>query len=401
MRYFANLFLIMFLSDGVISVFDELLSLFSVEALADLRNFFASAVILTAVPMYLCLGIDKRLPKRGFLPIILFLFGCPLASWCFPSLSGSRTYGLLVAFSQVFLCVLPIVHFRKIGVNNLLMTKAMFRSTFFSFRNTLLFGVANLFIIPIALVLLALSAADSFLENKTSGYMRLAPDGIYMTERVYRHDNKTIRLVGMIHVGEKEYYDDLVGSVWPGRTLVLAEGVTDKKKLLKNKFGYGKMAGFFGLTSQEKLHFKGRLIEAGETEERGFEGGESGTADILRADVDISAFHPSTINFLNTYGRYLNDSASFAGALKEFKTWANRNVTPEMNKTLMDDILYLRNREVIRHLEKALCRYDTIVIPWGALHMTEIEESVLRRGFVLQEERRRMSINFMKFLKAR
>jgi hypothetical protein len=277
----------------------------------------------------------------------------------------------------------------------------MFRSPFFSLRNTLIFVAANLFVIPMALVFITLSAADSFIETRTSGFMRIAPDGIYMTERVYRHDNKTIRLVSMIHVGEKEYYDDLVRSVLPGRTLVLAEGVTDKKKLLKNKFGYGKMAGFFGLTSQEKLQFKGRLIEAGETEERGFERRGSGTTDILRADVDISAFHPSTINFLNTYGKYLNESASFTYALKEFNSWANKNVTPEMNKTLMDDILYLRNREVIRHLENALSRYDNIVIPWGALHMTEIQESILRRGFVLQEERRRMSINFVKLLKAR
>jgi hypothetical protein len=401
MRYFANLFLIMFLTDGVISVFDELLSLFSVQALSGPRNFIASAVILLAVPIYLCLGVDKRLPKRIFLPLIIFVFWCPLSFWFFPSFSGSKAYALLIAFGQAFLSISPFVYLRKMGCHSILMTKTMFRSPFFSLRNTLIFVAANLFVIPMALVFITLSAADSFIETRTSGFMRIAPDGIYMTERVYRHDNKTIRLVSMIHVGEKEYYDDLVRSVLPGRTLVLAEGVTDKKKLLKNKFGYGKMAGFFGLTSQEKLQFKGRLIEAGETEERGFERRGSGTTDILRADVDISAFHPSTINFLNTYGKYLNESASFTYALKEFNSWANKNVTPEMNKTLMDDILYLRNREVIRHLENALSRYDNIVIPWGALHMTEIQESILRRGFVLQEERRRMSINFVKLLKAR
>jgi hypothetical protein len=398
MRFFGNLFLIMFLSDGVISVFDELLSVFSVSALSGLRYFISYAVILTAFPIYLCLGIDKRLPKRVFLPLILFLFWCPLATWFFPSLSGSRPYGLFASFAQVFLSVLPILHVRKMGGHNLLMTKAMFRSPFFSLRNTLLFGAANLFIIPFALLLTALSAANSYLENKTSGFMRIAPDGIYMTERAYRHGNKTIRLVGMIHVGEKEYYDDLVGSVSSGRTLVLAEGVTDKKKLLKNKFGYGKMAGFLGLTSQEKLKFNGRLIEEGKAEESRFERKDAGI-DILGADVDISDFQPSTVNFLNTYGKYMNENASFAAALKDFNNWANKNVTPEMNKTLMDDILYLRNREVIRHLEIALSRYDTIVIPWGALHMAELEEWVLGRGFKLQKERRRISINFLKFLK--
>jgi len=402
MRVFANLFLILFLVDGGISIFDELLSLFSLgTALPGLRNFFASVVIVMSVPIYLCLGIDKRLPKRVFLPPILYIFWCAIATWFFPSFSDNRIYGLLAASGQVFLGILSISHIRKMGGHNLLMTKAMFQSPFFSIRNTLLFGAANLFIIPIALLLLGLSSASSYIDEQTSGFVRLAPDGLYMTERVYRLDDKTIRLVSMIHVGEKEYYDALVGSLSSGRTIVLAEGVTDEQNLLRNKFGYGKMAGFLGLTSQEKMQFKGRLIEAGEIEKPGFEGGEAGITDILRADVDIRTFHPSTISFLNTLGKHLMDSTSFAEALLSFNAWAKKNVTPEVNKTIMDDILYQRNREVIRHLGKVLSRYDTIVIPWGALHMPGIEESVLARGFLLQENKERISIDFRKLLLGR
>jgi hypothetical protein len=401
MRYFANLFLIMFLTDGVISVFDELLSLFSVQALSGLRNFIASAVILLAVPIYLCLGVDKRLPKRIFLPLIFFVFWCPLSLWFFPSLSGSKTYPLLIAFGQVFLSISPFLYLRKMGGHSILMTKTMFRSPFFSLRNTLIFAAANLFVVPIALVLITLSAADSYIEKKTSGFMRIAPDGIYMSDRVYRLDDKTIRLVAMIHLGEKEYYRDLSGSVSSRRTIVLAEGVTDKMKLLRNKFGYGKIAGFLGLTSQEKMRFNGRLIGDGEIKDQEFKGTDAGATDILGADVDVSAFHPSTICFLNAFGTYMNDNASFLEALQAFNKWANKNVTPEMNNTLMEDILYLRNRTVIQHMGQALSRYDTIVIPWGALHMPEIEDAVLRRGFVLKEERRRISISFVKFFTGR
>jgi hypothetical protein len=53
---------------------------------------------------------------------------------------------------------------------------------------------------------------------------------------------------------------------------------------------------------------------------------------------------------------------------------------------------------VIRHLEKALVRYDTVIIPWEALHMKEIEAEVLKRGFKLKEERERVSIDFRKML---
>jgi hypothetical protein len=79
-------------------------------------------------------------------------------------------------------------------------------------------------------------------------------------------------------------------------------------------------------------------------------------------------------------------------------SWAEQNITPEMYTVIMDDILHRRNLAVISHLEKAFMRYDTVIIPWGALHMKEIEAEVLRRGFVLQEERERVSIDFRKLL---
>ena len=121
MRVFANLFLILFLANGGISIFDELLSLFSLgTALPGMRNFFASVVIVMAIPIYLCLGIDKRLPKRIFLPLILYIFWCAIATWFFPSLTGNRTYGLLAASGQVFLSILPVFHIRKMGGHNLL-----------------------------------------------------------------------------------------------------------------------------------------------------------------------------------------------------------------------------------------------------------------------------------------
>ena len=66
-----------------------------------------------------------------------------------------------------------------------------------------------------------------------------------------------------------------------------------------------------------------------------------------------------------------------------------------MYEIIIDDILHRRNMGVIHYLDKALVRYDTVVIPWGALHMTEIEAEVLKRGFKLQEERERVSIAFL------
>jgi hypothetical protein len=396
-RVFANLFLILFFADGMISILDELLSLCSTGAgIPGLRTLVAGAVIALAVPIYLCLGIDKRLPKRIFIPLILFIFCMPFSTWFFPSLSGNRLYSLLAAFGQLLVCILTILHIRRTGSHSLLMPVEMFQPPFFSIRNTLIFVAANLFIIPTFLVVLVLSATNSYLCRSTAGFMRLTPGGLQMIEREYRFNNKTVRLRGMIHVGDKHYYDELVHSVPSTRTIILAEGVTDEQNLLRNRFGYGKVSNFLGLASQEKMRFKGRMIEAVEIEKPATEKIEPGLPDILRADVDIRTFHPSTILVLNTFGKHMTDSSSFPQAMIAFNAWANKNITAQVQKTLMNDILHSRNRELLRNLDRALLRYDTIVVPWGAMHLPEIEKSLLDRGFALRQERKIVGIDFRK-----
>jgi hypothetical protein len=284
------------------------------------------------------------------------------------------------------------------------MPAEMFEAPMFGLRNTLVFGGVNLFVIPLALAMLVLHAANAYMAVNTSGFLRIAPRGIYMSERLYCRDKRTIRLAGMIHVGEKGYYDELGGSVAQGRTIVLAEGVTDDKGRLRSRLDYGRVAGLLGLTSQEELRFRGRLIGPEALDEPRVlspdaqERGGAGPADILRADLDVGAFRPPTILFLNTIGKQLQESRSLVKGLMTVNAWAEKNMTREMHDVIMDDILHRRNMEVIRYLGKAIDRYDTIVIPWGAMHMKELEAEVIRRGFVLQEERERLSIDFLRML---
>ncbi|HEY3309618.1 MAG TPA: hypothetical protein VGJ93_14285 [Desulfuromonadaceae bacterium] len=404
MRVFANLFLILFLADGGFSLVDELVSLLSpLESFTALRSLLAGTVIIMAVVVYICLGIDRRLPKRVFLPLIVFVFFCPLSTWLFPALAGIKTFGLIAAVAQVVLGMLPLCYFRKGGACCLTLPPEMFAAPFFSRKNILIFSAANLLVVPLALALLVLSVANSYITGYTSGFMRLGPDGLRMTERIYRRDNRTIRLAAMIHVGSREYYDELVGSIAPGRIIVLAEGVSDDENLLRNRIDYGKMADFLGLTSQKEMHFRGRLIEAEELESpvrsRGAgDDKQAGTVDILRADVDVSDFRPPTILLLDAFGKHMQESRSFVKGVLALNSWGEKNITPEMYAIIIDDILHRRNMGVIGHLEKALVRYDTVVIPWGALHMKEIEAEVLKRGFRLQEERERVSIDFRKML---
>lgn len=400
MRAFANLFLILFAADGAVSFFHEIVSLIHpLPGITGLRELLASVVIVMAIAAYFCLGIDRRLPKRVFLPLILFVCWAPVSGSILPSLSQSSTYGVVAAAGQLLLCLLPIHHFRSGSRPSLVMPEPMFKAPFFSLRNTLLFATANLFILPLVLALLVFGAVHSFLETNASGFMRLAPDGLHMAEKVYRRHDSTIRLAAMIHVAEKKYYRELVDSVAKGRTLVLAEGVTDDRNLLRDQLDYGKVASYLGLVSQQEMQFRGRVIEAAELEKPSPGSSARPRTDILRADVDVSSFRPQTIEFLNVLGAHMKKSPSPGRDLLGLNGLSKKYFTPEMQQVVMDDILHRRNKEVIRHLRKAVDRYDTVLIPWGALHMPEIEAEILNQGFELQQVRERVSMDFRKMLR--
>ena len=408
MRSFANLFLILFLADGGFSLVDELVPLISpLMPFTAVRNLLAGSVIIMAAALYLCLGIDRRLPKRLFLPMIVFVFFCPFSTWLFPPLAEIRVYGLITAVIQLLLGSLPLRYFRSGEARSLTMPPELFTRPWFGLRNTLIFCGVNLLVLPLVLALFGLSVGDAYLADATSGFMRLSPGGFRMTERVYRRDNRTIRLAAMIHVGNRGYYDELAASIAPGKTIVLAEGVSDDQELLHDRIDYGKMAGYLGLTSQKDMQFRGRVIEAEELESprqsRGDAEGKppSGEVDILRADVDVSVFRPPTILLLNTLGKQMQESPSFVKGVTQLNAWGEENITPDMYAIIMDDILHRRNMTLIRHLDQALVRYDTVVIPWGALHMKEVEAEVLKRGFTLQTERKRVSIDFRRMLSGR
>lgn len=405
MRVFANLFLIMFLADGGFSLMDELVPLLSpLSSFATLRNLLAETVILMAVAVYICLGIDRRLPKRIFLPQILFVLICPFSTWLFPFLADIRAYGLMAAAAQLSLGMLPLFSFRKGGDRCLTMGPEIFTAPFFRLKNTLIFSTANLLAAPFVLTLLALFAANAYMVEYSAGFMKLDPGGLRMTERVYTRDNRTIRLTAMIHVGNSEYYDGVAESIGTDRTIVLAEGVTDDKGLLAGDINYGKMAGYLGLTSQHEMQLKGRVIEAEDLESP--RTGSSGAGeekpksevDILRADADVSNFRPPTILLLNALGKSMQESDSFVSSVKSINSWSQKNLTPEMYEIIIGDIIHRRNMVVLGYLDKALERYDTVVIPWGALHMNELETEVLKRGFKLQQEQQRVSIDFHKML---
>jgi hypothetical protein len=61
---------------------------------------------------------------------------------------------------------------------------------------------------------------------------------------------------------------------------------------------------------------------------------------------------------------------------------------------VMADILDKRNDVVIAGMVQTLNSYDTIIIPWGAMHMPAIEAAVLQQGFAPGKAEERLSLDF-------
>lgn len=393
MRKLANLFLLLFLVSAVFGIANELLGIFfGLQILSRGEQLVWLACIFFGGLVFLGLGFNKHLPKIILIPLFIWLFWSLLRFWPLKNIVGEY-FQLYAACGQLLLSVAVLKFNWHRNHKSPFLVRSQFHGPAFSGRNLFQFYLISIPLVPIALLLISYSFVDHLIEETTAGFVQLEPTGLYMTERIYRQNDKQIQLTGMIHLGQKDFYADLMALIPDDRTLILTEGVTDKRGLLTERFGYGKIADLLGLTSQEKVHFQGRLITAIELDKPNTE--KQAIPDILRADIDLKQFNPHTLEVLNALAKYILNAESLTAGYLEFNHWTQEHINPDSNKIIMADLIHKRNQSVIDYLPKALKKYDTLIIPWGALHMKGIEKAVLEKGFILTEQRNRLSIDFL------
>ncbi len=142
------------------------------------------------------------------------------------------------------------------------------------------------------------------------------------------------------------------------------------------------------------MHLDGNLLEL---DNLGLAAGiqrDETKPDIVQADTDLNRFNPQTVEFLNVIARTLLGDKPLAQGFAAYSDWVKVHGTPKMISGVMDDILYKRNAVVIDALYRSLDRYDTIVIPWGGMHMPAIESALLERGFVPGDKKERLLFAF-------
>ena len=370
-----NLCLWLFLAGGLISLLDDSLVLFlHVSALTILRMGIVFFGCLMAVLVYCMMGLTPLIPKRLFLPTVLFtpvvqLVYLPCLIYSF---NRMPQVAWVCSLSQVILGLLVLYYVQgALQFRWSLIGEHKLGTRKFSWGNSFGFLFINVCVLLPAVLAYLLICAALALGHFTDGFVALRPEGLKVQVRKYvRDDGKTVRLIPMIHVGDAEFYRNLNASI-PTNAIVLLEGVSDRQNLLTNHLSYKRMANGLGLTEQ-KMVFK----------PHGFKS--------VRADIDVEQFAKGTVDFLNMialiYSRGVN--AQTVPLLLQDSS------SPEDLEKVMEDILVKRNQHLLDEIQTRLAQWENLVVPWGAAHMPGIEAGIQRAGFHLDQTQEVVIIRF-------
>jgi len=387
--WLANLYLIAFAGDALLSCADDALRALAGEhpALHMARTFVGLALLLASMLMPLLLLFVPHLPKLVFLPPIaftlFFLFGTRFVPFSIAWLSVVQA--LVAAGSFLIL---------RARTGAWLLAPARLPRKRYLVARTMLATMVTVVALPLmasAVVVLGLVAA---LERETAGWLDLTASGIDVRESVLTKDGRTVVLTAMMHYGEEDFYRTLLDGL-PARSLVLAEGITDRGKRLSAFPSALKIAKMFGLTQQPGLGGATRPRAAGAApshpgESRPPTTGSGTHPDVVRADIDAAEFSDTTIAVLHDLaGLYGGDAMT-----ESLRRLVARTRTGDDLAVFKREVIDMRNANLLATFDDRAEAYTTIMIPWGALHMPGLEAGLLERGYRVDTQRQRAVVRF-------
>jgi hypothetical protein len=391
---FANFYLILFAVDAALSVAAGVLGLTEANPLGDIQETFGDILILATLAMLIVVIFTPQLPKLFFLPLNLFVFWVTFGAPPF-DLTVASTFAAVCVLEAVLIASLLLINKMRTGYW-LMSAQLLPHKTHLVLRAIVSFAVLGI-IMPLAAVSLLVVAAGQMIEKQTAGYLQFTSSGIEVRETVLKRDQKTVRLVGMIHVGESSFYDRLYAS-FPPTALVLAEGVTDRQGKLAGSFSYNRLAEVLGLKVQPQLGAPAHGSDADKAPAAAKPTPPVSSAPrepisipatatrprIIYADADVSDFSPTTVRFLGKVGE-IYSSRSFDELMARLNAIGDEFTEADL-QGVFEDILYKRNSRLLAEFDKEIGDYDTIIIPWGAQHMPGLESALLQRGFRIESQ---------------
>jgi hypothetical protein len=247
---------------------------------------------------------------------------------------------------------------------------------------------ASVLSVPVGLLGLA-----RVVEEVSAGYVRLAPGGIDLTERIFEKDGRRVHLFGMAHIADGGFYETLnevLAEPLEGHRLVLLEGVSDKEGIMPKSFAsgktYGDLARRFGLAEQSVGFAVSAKMADGADSRRQWE--ERGV-DFRNADVDLGELSPEHRDRLVALLVAMEDlSLASLFAMPEGMDAA------ELEDLIVEGLIRRRNERLMEVFAEAEAGYAEIFIPWGAAHLPDVERRLESLGYRAVEERRRRGIDF-------
>jgi len=392
---FANVYLVAFAIDGGLSLVDDILRTTGASPLEGLRYLVSSFVDVATLAMLIFIAFVPHLPKVVFVPPVLFVLWLAFGAPPFDDTLQSTSIALDIIQIAVIAAVLLVSKLRSGGW--LMNAQVLPHKTHLVLRTVVSFVVLG-FVLPVVGFAILMVAFGSTIEKQTGGYLDFTSSGIEVRETILTREHKTVRLVGMVHVGESDFYDTLYAS-FPPSALVLAEGVTDRDGLA-GSFSYEGFAEVLGLKVQPALGATAgddggqtKVLTPARPKPRPSSGARepisiAATATrprIIYADADVSDFAPATVTFLGKVGQ-IYGSQSFGELMTRLNT-VGEEFTEKDLEGVFEDILTKRNARVLAEFDKRVRDYDSIIIPWGAQHMPGLEAALVQRGFRIQSQR--------------
>jgi hypothetical protein len=347
------------------------------------------AAVLTLLTLAQIILVPQ-LPKLTLLPPLLValwqLAGAPGLSW---SLSDHASLARLDGI------MLGVTGF------GLLMNKLNLGSWFIRtidlpvrerlFIRTLIAGpIAALLLVFVGVGVL-LMAIPTYVEQESRGYLHFAANGLEVRETVMRKGESEVRLVGMVHIGEPEFYRQLYAGI-PPQALILAEGVTDRDNRMKAKPSYDNAARGLGLQSQgefQSLLAGSNILEAAPAAPPAPGTPPAavtpalpvvaGKPSVVFADVDVSELSPETLAFIEAAGSIFQ-SPTLSEAVGKYIDVTGRFTEPQI-RAVMEELVKKRNAHALAAMDRHAARFNLIYLPWGALHMPDFEDRLVARGY--------------------
>jgi hypothetical protein len=357
-------YLLAFIGDGFLTLLSSLPALQSAARILAVPEFLCglgSVLLAICVTLIVCSYRQTR-----WLPLVPALFLTFWKAFYFlplPAYFAWEQVALTGALTQTLTGTVIALSLRRQPGNKALLFPP--ESTAFArfswVRTVLTFAFKMLVALP-ALCVFLLVCGRIFVRESSSGFVDVTLTGLFTEARTYEQDGRKIYLLPTVHIASPAFYDTLMEGLPEQSSVILPEGVTDAKGLLKAAIDYSLAADSVGLSAQPDLTAQ-RKNHA-----------------ILRCDADISNFSPKTIAILNSLGHLLKHfkEQNQAGMLTTIQELENGDPV-----ALWNDILETRNQKVLEGIKVALPRYEHIAVPWGAAHMPGIE-----RGLVAMKARK-------------